>query len=363
MATLAEEMLKGNKTPEQTELEKQELVKTEENKLEETKILEEEEKKKRGRPAKNTKEELSVVEEDKDKAEIEEEFNEAEIFYKELSNITGDDIEQIDFGNTDPLSPQGVAKLIEYKTSKVQQEIEEYLAQVAPLEYQALLLRIEGKDPSELYNKVGFKDYNNLVIEEDDVKTQKEIIYEDLKQQGVTEDRITKMIKMIENEGELFEEASKSKNNLASLQKQNFEYETENIKKQKQLEREYIENFNNLVNETIGKGEIGNFIIPEKDKNNFYEFVRKNVIFNNGEFYVSNRIAKENYEEVMKSFYFQYKGGDLKSLIEKEAKKQNVSRLRSIASASKNINGDDLSKNDSKKTGAKHWSEEIGIIK
>ncbi len=363
MATLAEEMLKESKTPEQIELEKQELIKAEEAKLAEEAKVEEEEKKKRGRPAK-PKEEPATVEVTKDKEEeTEEEFNEAEVFYKELTDITGDDITEIEFGNIDPLSPQGVAKLIEYKSTKIRSELEEYLASVAPLEYEAMLMRIEGKDPSELYDKTGFIEYDKIEIAEDDIDIQKQLIFDNLSSKGLNEIQINRLIKGIENEGELFDEANKAKEELHQNQLTELEKTANENKIAKQQQQEKINNFSTLVNDTIGKGEVGNFVIPEKDKSDFYEFVRTNVIYNNGEFYVSNKIDQDNYDKIMKTLYFQYKGGDIKSLVEKEAKKQNVTRLRTVANATKSIGGDDLTKNDSKKSGAKHWSEELGMNK
>lgn len=166
------------------------------------------EKKKRGPKPKDT---TPVVEQETEqtletvltKPPVEETTGDSDLdFWSDVSKLTGEEIE-VDFGGVDPISPEGALVYAKAYRDVGIETFEAGLAEKYPIEYQALVMRMEGKDPSVLYKEGSF-DYTTLVIKEDDEDTQKSILKQDMKQQGLSDKRIDIMIKSIYDSGDLF---------------------------------------------------------------------------------------------------------------------------------------------------------------
>lgn len=145
------------------------------------------------------------------------------------------------------------------------------LAEKYPIEYQALVMRMEGKDPSILYKEGSF-DYTTLVIKEDDEDTQKSILKQDMKQQrSLSDKRIDMMIKSIYDSGDLY--LTRSLKRLKESQEESFEQERIKIEAERKLVNQEISSFGGVVDEIVKKGQLGDFVISDKDKAGFHKFL------------------------------------------------------------------------------------------
>lgn len=286
--------------------------------------VEEKKPRKKEEPVQNTslQDLLSNKEEDP-------EIPEQESFWGDLEKLAGESIE-VDFGNIDPVSPEGALIYAKAFRDKGIEDFESELAQRYPKEYQALILRQEGKDPSILYKETSF-DYANLSIDEEDEDMQKAILKEDMRAQGVSEKRIEALVKTIYNSGDLYTESQESLKRLKEEQEYKFQQELELIEKEKQNQQQEINQFGSVIEDVVVKGQIGDFVINEKDKKGFYEFLANNIQYSDGNFYAVVPLEKDinKLNRQLQTEYFRYKNGNLKDIIVKQAITENAKKLKS----------------------------------
>jgi len=298
----------------------------------------EEVKKPRGRPAKQTtpppaEEPVEEVEGSTleqvltDKAkEVESEDN----FWEDVWVLTGEEL-PIEFNGIDPNSHEGAKLVLETYSEKRVNDFEEQLKTNYPKEYQALIMRSEGLDPSSLYKQESL-DYNSIKItdNEDNEDVHKQIIRADLEAQGLSPKRIDALIKNIVDSGESYEEAKESLTKLKEIQKgELLKYEEEVAKKEAQ-KKESLDSFSKVITQNITKGQLGDFVVPEKDKQPFYNYLAKHIKYTNGEFEMSIPLNKEP-DALMKQLqteFFRYKQGNLRDIIVKEAVTANTRKLK-----------------------------------
>jgi len=293
------------------------------------------EKKKRGPKPKETVVETTepVIEETLEtiltKPVVEETTGDSDLdFWSDVSKLTGEEIE-VDFGGVDPISPEGALVYAKAYRDAGIESFEAGLAEKYPIEYQALVMRMEGKDPSILYKEGSF-DYTTLVIKEDDEDTQKSILKQDMKQQGLSDKRIDIMIKSIYDSGDLYTEAQDSLKRLKESQEESFEQERIKIEAEKKLVNQEISSFGGVVDEIVKKGQLGDFVISDKDKAGFHKFLAENIQYVNGKFVAVVPLEKDvnKLNKQLQTEYFRYKNGNLKELVVKQAITENASRLR-----------------------------------
>jgi hypothetical protein len=322
----------AKETPVVTEVEEKKPKKKEEKEVEKTASLQE----------------ILSVKEDT------EEVPEQESFWSDLEKLAGETVE-VDFGNVDPVSPEGALIYAKAFRDKGIEEFEKQLAELYPKEYQALVLRQEGQDPSILYKDTVF-DYANLEIVEEDEDMQKAILKEDMKSQGVSEKRIEALIKTIYNSGDLYTEAQESLKRLREEQSREFQYELERINQEKAIQQNEIGTFSNIVEDVITNGQIGDFVINDKDKKGFYDFLANNIQYSDGNFYavvpLEKDIAKLNKQ--LQTEYFRYKNGNLKDIVVKQAITENAKKLR--ANIKDATTGGGVSKEHPSKP---NWNQEL----
>lgn len=306
-----------------------------------------EETKKRGRPAKvvesvlpaqepNDEPGLTLEQALTDKAkEVESEDN----FWEDVWALTGDDL-PIEFNGVDPNSPEGAKIVLETYSEKRVNDFEEQLKANYPKEYQALMMRSEGLDPASLYKQESL-DYSSIKIvdnvENEDV--QRQVIKADLEAQGLSAKRIDALIKNIYDSGELYEESKESLNRLKEIQKEELVKYEQEVAQKEQIKKETLDSFSKVITANITKGQLGDFIIPDKDKQPFYNYLAKHVQYTNGEFVMAVPLTKEP-TELMKQLqteFFRYKQGNLRDIIVKQAVTENTKRLKKTIKESSGI--------------------------
>jgi len=276
-------------------------------------------------------------------------------FWSDVAKLSGEELD-IDFGNVDPISPEGAVLYAKTFRDKGIEEFEQSLATNYPKEYQALILRMEGKDPSIIYTEDSF-DYKTLKIDEDDEDTQKAILRQDLKAQGLSDKRVDVMVKSIYDTGDLYTEAQDSLARLKKNQEEAYQQELHQIEQYKAQQQQEINSFSSIVSEVVTKGQIGDFVINDKDKKGFYDFLANNVKYEDGNFYAIVPLEKDvnALSKQLQTEYFRYKNGNLKDIVVKQAITENAKRLRANIKEGSQIGGGVMKHHDDKPT----WNQEL----
>lgn len=249
-------------------------------------------------------------------------------FWEDVEKLTGEKVE-VDFGDVEVDTPEGAAKYAQAFREKGLAEFEDKLAKSFPREFKALQLAAEGIDPSILYQSKQVTSYKGVQLDEKNVEQQKAIYIAALKERGVPEEDILELIKVNQETGKLLD---KSKLALGELQKKELNEEAtrqqkadELLERKSTLAAEMVQNIESI----IGKGQVGNLVIPEADKRALNDLLGQTIqIHDDGSFYLTKKISKENLEQEIQAEYFKMKKGDLSKLVERKAKTEVVNRLK-----------------------------------
>src|SRR6185369_10636361 len=149
--------------------------------------------------AEKPKVEPKEEEEEEQEEESEEDTETAAKFFSEVERLTGNEVD-VDYGDIDPLSPEGVAlrekAVKELTLDNFIKELEENYPKV----YQALAYANNGGDPADLFKVATGRDYSNISLSEGDTALSKEILKEYYQLHGVkSEARIAKLIETAED--------------------------------------------------------------------------------------------------------------------------------------------------------------------
>ena len=249
-------------------------------------------------------------------------------FWEDVEKLTGEKVE-VDFGDIEVDTPEGAAMYAKAFRDKGLEEFEKQLEKNYPREYKALQLAAEGINPSVLYETKQTTSYSGIQIDEKNIEQQKEIYIAALKRRGLPEEDILELLKLNQDTGKLLD---KSKSSLSELQKKEGEEEkgrqekaNELLEKKSTLAGEMVRNIDSI----IGKGQVGNLVIPESDKKALSNLLGQTIqIHDDGSFYLTKKISKENLEQEIQAEYFKMKKGDLSKLVERKAKTEVTNRLK-----------------------------------
>lgn len=258
----------------------------------------------------------------------------AKDFYKQVNQITGEEV-AVDFGETDPLSPEGVALRDKAIRQDAVQKFEDYLRTTDPRAYAYMLHREAGGSDEEFFAEKTFvlsdeQTFNTSI----DIQTS--ILKQDLLDKGVPAEIVEATIAKYIKDNVLTEKATGAYTVMKKAQEQQMK-EIERVQnEQKQQFQNQVTSITNTISKGINDGNL-NFIIPEAKKAAFNEYIKQNLRYDNGKFYVVNELG-ENLKEILESQYFQFVKGDLSALIKKEAKTQTTQRLRTTVNRANNTN-------------------------
>lgn len=252
---------------------------------------------------------------------------EASEFYQAVTNLHGIELE-VDYGDVDPLSPEGVA-LREQNLAEVAIASQmEFLKENYPRAYRILEHESRGGSVEDLY-KQGFVDYEKIQLKEDDTEQQKKILHDWYADKGISEHKITRLLEDDEDaEGGLFKAAEDILKKRQQAQK---DRETQVLDKQKQqaaLQKQRDEQMRGVVSEMTSSGKIGNFQIVKADQEAFYDYALTNIKRDGQGYSLVVPITDKNIGAVLQQAYFSFKNGDLSKLVETKAKTENTRRLK-----------------------------------
>jgi hypothetical protein len=284
------------------------------------------------KPKKEKKAPVQKIEEPEEEEVIEEEEEEtpdALAFFEEVEKITGAAVE-VEYGDTDPLSPQGIAlrdkALKEQALDTFLEEIEEKFPQA----FKVLQHAYNGGDISELFTQTTGRDYSKIELKEGDDATAKQVLTEYFKSKGIkSEQRINKLIESYEDSEEgLFKEAEAALDELKKEQDSQTAkiVEAQKAKAAEQKKKDQI--LITAVDEVLESRKLGSFKITDKsDASEFKKFVLSSLRRTEGGYEIATAVNPAELEKQLQYAYFQFKKGDLGKIIQQKAATENAKKL------------------------------------
>lgn len=306
--------------------EKEEEVKIEEGKEEEEEEEEEED-------------DTENPEEEGEGEEEEEEDDDSLAFWRDVDKLRGEEIE-VNYGDVDPLSPEGVLIREKVIEDRAIENFEKLLQQKAPRGYEFLNHIINGGKEEDFFKTYQPKDWGKVSLDENAYKddagkndkkalenVQVQVLKEYYTRRGLEEGDIEELIETALDKGQLKTKAEAAHAAIVNEDKEKIERMNQQLEEQRKVQLKAINEMSDKISSIIETGNIGNFVIPKKDKEGFDQFFKQNVRYDNGKFYIIKEIGDKDLEQEMQKEFFAYKKGNLNDLIERKAKTINARRL------------------------------------
>lgn len=252
-------------------------------------------------------------------------------FFEEVEKITGQGVE-VDYGDVDPLTPQGIA--IREKAVR-EAALDGFLEEIEtkyPAAYKALQHAYNGGDVADLFKAVTSRDYSKVELNDSDSELAKEILKEYYQSKGInSESRIKRLLETAEDSEEGV--VAEAKSALEELRAEQAEV-TDRVLKEQQAKAEEQKKKDKLtvsaIDEVLESGKLGNFKLTGKaEAQDFKRFalssLRKTA---DGKYEFATPLDAGNLEKLLQYQYFQFKKGDLSKLIQIKASTENAQKLK-----------------------------------
>lgn len=246
---------------------------------------------------------------------------------EDIDKIHGRKIE-VEYGDTDPLSAEGLYKRDKAIEKRALEDYEEVLKKKAPQAYKAFLLEQQGLNPMDAfqedyfdYTKINLKDAKDELLEDVYAEYLKKIKKND-------EEEVEEMIEAAKKKGTLGAKAEKGLESLVKWQKENDKEVENKAKDAKEKQDKAISTVKTKVTDIITKGQLNTFIVPEKEREPFAKAFLEKLRYHNGKMVLYEEISDEELEARLQAEYFKRRKGDLKDLVVKEAKSESIRRLK-----------------------------------
>jgi hypothetical protein len=236
-----------------------------------------------------------------------------------------DDFE-IDYKGYDPLSPEGIVEREVALEKFAIQGWENEIASKFPRGYQFLMhLSTGGKE--EDFFKPENQDFKSIKLETTDKKGQETVLRNALRAKGITPAIIEVSITGLKDGGNLYEAAKAELEALQVIQTQQEEQRARQVQALKAKEDADINAFYDAAEASIKKG-FDNVSIPVAEQASFMKFLGNQIDYHNGKLYKVKELNQKELAKELKVAYFEFKGGDLKGLVERKAKSEQALRIK-----------------------------------
>lgn len=254
--------------------------------------------------------------------------DEPQDFYAAVDTLRGDNIsEKIKYPEgVDPTSPAGVLVREKFLEEHGAMSFEAELKANDPRGYAYLLHRQNGGDDETFFAKPSFA-LPDLDALKDSVDLQRQVLTQSLLSKGNTPKQAQTLVDLAAKEGELPADAEAAYNEMKKREDDEFTRINQETEARKQKQVTEINSFTTLMSTEVEKGENLKFIIPEADKPKFLQSVRDNMMYEDGKFYVVKPVTQDNLSEVLQTELFAYLKGDIKKLVERQAKTITAQKL------------------------------------
>jgi outer membrane biosynthesis protein TonB len=276
-------------------------------------------------------EEEEETQETEEETEEETESDGGKEFFEEVSRITGNEVD-VDYGDTDPLSPQGVALRENAIKALAIDSIFEEIETKYPKVFKALQHASAGGDISELFKVTAGKDYSKITIGDEDDATAKQVLTDYYRAKGIkSEARIAKLIQ--EDEDDATGIVAIARGYLKELQDEQSAAENQVLEAQKARATEEKKRDSVLlaaIDEVIQGGKLGNWKFASKqDATDFRKFLDGKIRkLGDGKYEFGLTIEPANMEKTLQYMFFAKNGGDLTKFIQIKASSDNAKKLR-----------------------------------
>lgn len=262
-----------------------------------------------------------------------------EEFYGTVSKLTGIDVDVKWDEGVDPLSPEGVAVRDKAILEKGATDFDAYLKNTHPRAYAYFMHQQAGLPDEQFFNTAGsVYTLPDRAAMQDSVDLQTSVYKYQLLNQGLDEDTADAVVAKAIKDNKLLEKSSAAYGTIESTQ-------AKNLEEAKAIAAEEDRKFKALVDNT--KASINkqmtdlSFIVPEAQKPEFENFVMSNLRVIDGKVYIVQEVTEEQRKLQMEAQLFQWKKGDLSTVVKKAATTQATHRLRAQIKASQGGNKKD----------------------
>jgi len=246
-------------------------------------------------------------------------------FFKAVESITGIEV-PVEYGDVDPVSPQGVALREQRLMDLSAQKFEDYLKTTFPDAFAFFLHRQMGGTKEEFFQE-SIPTVPEKNTFEQSAEMQANMVRLALLERGVPEEvadaTIESYIKsdtLTEKALQLYDEYEKAQaNQLKNIQR------IQNEQKAKfDLE---VKNTMDIIDTAVDQNAI-KFVVPDAKKPEFKNYVKEMIRYSDGQFYIAQPLLAENTNKVLEALFLQFSGNSLKDIIEKESRTLTAQKLK-----------------------------------
>ena len=224
---------------------------------------------------------------------------------------------------------EGLTALTKDIASKMaEQQMDEVLASF-PLVKNHLEYVLNGGDSQKFMQAYDpNQDYNQMTIEEDDVRSQKALLQDYFAVKGHDKEFIDEMIQDYSDNGKLFNKSEAARSALGKVQAQQKENLVKEQKEMGRMQQQEQKDFWDGVATTIkDSNEFAGLTVPQREKSKFFDYLSKPV---NKEGYTQRDIdhSEAEMDKKLAIDYLMFKGFNLDQIINTKARTKNTKSLR-----------------------------------
>lgn len=254
--------------------------------------------------------------------------NDSEAFYARVAELAGTSVEVTYPEGIDPISPEGIVLRDGVVRAQAEQAFEAQIKADNPRGYAYLLHVANGGTDAEFFEGAPAFTLPTESELNASAELQATMYRFDLKNRGLDDETVETIVGKAIKDNNLKEKSVQSFKYVQGRQvEQNNAIEQRRKSAEQQTQQRYV-TMEASITETIDK-EIA-FVVPEAAKAEFRKYLNSKLTYDDatGEFFVVDKVEKDSLKNVIEGLLFQYKKGDLATLIRKEAKTQASHKLR-----------------------------------
>lgn len=249
-------------------------------------------------------------------------------FWDDVDKLRGGDPLVVDYGDVDPVSPEGALIRENAVADNAIAGFENFIETNYPEAY-AFLDHLMSGGKKEDFFKIA-ETLVTLPTEaelENSVEVQKQIVSRNMAAKGNSEKTIDIVLKGLiaadeleeTSKAALKEETKREADTIDAVRKQSADITAQKT--------EAIGRMNGYIDTVVATGDVGGLVIPEKDRVPFANAVKQSIRYDNGKFIAITELNDANVQQFFKEKFFSFKKGDLKELVAKQARTENTKRL------------------------------------
>jgi hypothetical protein len=249
----------------------------------------------------------------------------ADDIYEQVNALTGF-AEQIDYGDTDPKSPEGIAKREMVIRASAQKQYDDELKEKYPEGYRYIEFLSQGGKPEDFFKSEN-KNWKGITITKTDKATQERVLREALAMRGNKPNHIDALIQIAKDKDSLYEDSKTELEALMQMQEASEQDRQLKAERAAQMEEQAKAKLTSTIIKELEKG-IGGNPLSYKDRVDFMNFIQSSVRYYNGKFIALREFNVGDIAKELQTEFYRYKGGNLEAAATAKAKSLNAQRLK-----------------------------------